>query len=131
MVRARVEGRARTSTRYVVELAHCRFSAPYRFNWHAACPIHGIHSCIMASAKDFLADLQLYADDVECVLICCRCGVCPLSHWFPGHLHLRDKHYVQKELRDGLIRHLKHIHPEPEKQQERDRYAGNNTDDVG
>jgi hypothetical protein len=28
----------------------------------------------MASAKDFLADLQLYADDVECVLICCRCG---------------------------------------------------------
>jgi hypothetical protein len=65
----------------------------------------------MTSTKDFLADLQLYADDVHRVLICCRCGYALSVTGSQATSHLRDKHHVQRELRDGLTRYLKHVHP--------------------
>lgn len=65
-------------------------------------------------AFDFSA-LQLYADDTERILICCHgeCGFALSVSRSQATSHLRDKHNISKELRDGLTRYLKHGHPYP------------------
>jgi len=68
----------------------------------------------MAFTSDFdLSTLQLYANDVERLLICyyCKCGFALSVTGSQVTSHLRDKHNVSKELRDGLTRYLKYGHP--------------------
>ncbi|OBT78668.1 hypothetical protein VF21_02253 [Pseudogymnoascus sp. 05NY08] len=70
----------------------------------------------MASTGAFdLSALQLYADDTERLLICCHseCGFALSVSRSQATSHLRDKHNISKELRDGLTRYLKHGHPYP------------------
>ena len=70
----------------------------------------------MASTGAFdLSALQLYADDTECLLICCHtdCGFALSVSRSQATSHLRDKHNISKKLRDGLTRYLKHGHPYP------------------
>jgi hypothetical protein len=67
----------------------------------------------MAYLADFdLAQLQLYADNQERVLICCHseCGYALSVAASQATSHLRDKHDTPKALRDGLTRYLKHQH---------------------
>ncbi|PVH70107.1 hypothetical protein DL98DRAFT_389770, partial [Cadophora sp. DSE1049] len=60
-----------------------------------------------------LSTLQLYADDTERLLICCHseCGFALSVARSQATSHLRDKHHIPKELRDGLTHYLRHGHP--------------------
>jgi len=62
-----------------------------------------------------LAQLQLYADNQERVLICCHgeCGYALSVAASQATSHLRDKHNTPRALRDGLTRYLKHQHAFP------------------
>jgi hypothetical protein len=64
----------------------------------------------MTSAHETLAELQLYADLSEQLLICCRpgCGYALSVERSQVTSHLRDKHNVAADLRRGLTRILKH-----------------------
>ncbi|KFZ23275.1 hypothetical protein V502_02247 [Pseudogymnoascus sp. VKM F-4520 (FW-2644)] len=66
-----------------------------------------------APPTDFLARCELYADLDTRLLICCRpsCGFALSTARSQVTSHLREKHGVTKDLRDGLTHHLRHVHP--------------------
>lgn len=81
---------------------------------HITRPVSGPFSSTMASSSEFnLSTLQLYADEAERLLICCH-DECHYALSVTGSQvtsHLRDKHQIPQELRNGLTRHLKNEYP--------------------
>lgn len=68
----------------------------------------------MDSILEFdISSLQLYADNTERLLICCHseCGFALSTARSQATSHLRDKHNIPRDIRDGLTRYLKHKHP--------------------
>lgn len=67
----------------------------------------------METSPDLLQKLQLFLDDKEQLLICCRseCGYALAVKHSQVTSHLRDKHQVTEADRRGLTRHLTIAYP--------------------